>query len=829
MYRYFAYRPNETEPLDGTEQIGNIAVSVDLSKPYKDYYGGVKWISGTEEDDKYVIASYPAYPFRFCKSDDDDYLFRDLILRRFRVYLEIDDIVSWLETNNHWSNYIGFKYPLISAGSYFSLSVLPLQNQTWGWGYNAYSQLGDYYNSGSYALTPISIHGIKKTFCHISAGYEHSMAIDNRGKVWGWGYNAWGELGVSNSPEDSATPLSIWGIEKTFCRISTGNMITTSINNHGQVWTWGYNFQGQLGDNTTLPRRTPVSIYKSYGTCKTFCHISTGYDHVAAIDHHGQVWTWGYNQYGKLGDNTTTERHTPVAICGNKTFCRINAAGFNTRALDYQGKVWSWGHNYNGQLGDNTITSHRTPVAVCGNKTFCHISGGSNNTFAIDYKGQVWSWGNNSWGRLGNNSLDNTCVPVSIHGNKKTFCRIESKRYHTLAVDMYGQIWGWGYSQYGELGYFEDSGQYSELTPVMIHTHKYPKITAGYSSSYALIGYDRYHGQVWGWGYNLHGELGDDSQIYRNTPVSILGTSKTFRHISAGYFHVIALDHLGKAWGWGYNGYGQLGDNMNIDRWTPVAVYGNKIYYHISAGYTHTVALDNQGKAWGWGYNSDGQLGDNTTLSKRTPVSVYGDKTFCHISAGGYYTSAIDYLGKVWAWGNNFFGQLGDNTETPRNIPVSVYGIKRKICQIECGEYFTICLDIKGQVWGWGYNGGGELGDNTWENKCIPVSIHGVKKTFCHIAVGILHSIAIDYKGQVWGWGYNQQGQLGDNTNLNSRKTPVSVHGGKKTFCRIASSGNHTLAVDMYDHIWAWGSNDKGQLGDNTTIQRLTPVRVCSF
>jgi alpha-tubulin suppressor-like RCC1 family protein len=223
-------------------------------------------------------------------------------------------------------------------------------------------------------------------------------------------YNVGGKLALSGGKAicscDISPPYSIM-------LISAGQYHTTELDNNSKIWSWGYNNYGQLGDNSVTSRRTPVSIL---GNKKNFYKNSTGESHTVAIDYTGQVWSWGSNSYGRLGDNTVIARSTPVSILGNKkTFCKINAGYSHTVTIDYTGQVWSWGYNNTGQLGDNSVTSKLTPVSILGNKkTFCHIAAGQYHTVAIDYTGQVWSWGYNGYGQLGDNSVTSKNTPVKV-------------------------------------------------------------------------------------------------------------------------------------------------------------------------------------------------------------------------------------------------------------------------------------------------------------------------------------------------------------------------------------------------------------------------------
>jgi len=354
-----------------------------------------------------------------------------------------------------------------------------------------------------------------------------------------------------------------------------------------------------------------------------------------------------------------------------------------------------------------------------------------------------------------------------------------------------------------------------------------PIISAG--QFFHSLELDKY-GQVWGWGYNGTGQLGDNTATQRLTPVSILGDKKTFCKIAVGQQYSLGIDNNGQVWGWGANFSGQLGDNSFINRYTPVSILGDKkTFCKISGGQNYSIGFDKYGQVWGWGYNSYGQLGDNTTSVRLTPVSILGDKkTFCNIANSYFSTIGLDKNGQVWGWGYNYYGQLGNNSYARQLTPVSILGNEKTFCNISAGQRHTMGIDKYGQVWGWGYNFTGALGDNTNMNQSTPISILGNKKTFCKISAGYANTFGIDKYGQVWGWGYNYYGQLGDNTTIN-QSTPVSIFGNKKTFCNISAGYSFTMLIDKNGQAWGWGRNGYGNLGDNTTTNQNTPVRVCNL
>jgi alpha-tubulin suppressor-like RCC1 family protein len=715
---------------------------------------------------------------------------------------------------------------LITAGVNSTLAI-QTTGRVVGWGRNDSGQLGD--NSTASRTTPVNLAGALKTFCNISASLDSlfSAAIDKNGRVWAWGTNGNAQLG-DNTLTQRLTPVSVLGAVKTFCKIQAANGFCLAIAKNGRLWGWGNNGNGQLGDNTTVSKRTPISIL---GAVKTFCQISAGAFHSVGIDKNGRAWSWGLNSNAQIGDNTLTQRLTPVSVLGAvKTFCQISCGQYFSLAIAKNGRAWGWGYNGKGQLGDNTVNQRLTPVSVTGAvKTFCKISAGYRHCMAIDKNGRAWGWGYNSNGQLGDNSETSRRTPVSVAGAVKTFCEISAGNDHSVAIDKYNIAWAWGQTNYGQLG-INHIGLV--LTPVSILGAAKTFCTladgTGYHNSFAI---DK-AGKIWSWGSTY---LGTVSQDIKFTPVQIEGANKTFCKIAGGFQINLAIDKNGKVWGWGANGNGQIGDNSTTTRsTTPVSVAGAvKTFCEISMGGRHSLAIDKNGRAWGWGYNGQGQLGDNTLVSKRTPVSILGTvKTFCKIfgpTDDGLYSLAIDKNGRVWGWGENGVGNLGDGTTVSKRTPVAISGPLRTFCQISGGQGHTLAIDKNGRAWAWGFNAIGQLGDNSVTSRLAPVSVLGAVKTFCKIMGAANSSFAIDKYGKIWAWGQNSFGQFGDNTTT-SRRTPVRVCG-SQTFCHISASRYVCLAIDKNGKVWNWGTGGFGNLADGGVnyAKKYTPVRVCNI
>ena len=334
---------------------------------------------------------------------------------------------------------------------------------------------------------------------------------------------------------------------------------------------------------------------------------------------------------------------------------------------------------------------------------------------------------------------------------------------------------------------------------------------------------------VYSWGIGCDGRLGNNAAVSRLSPVSVVGGFTDWCQVSAGDSHSLAVKTNGTAWAWGYNGSGRLGDNTTTNRSSPVSVIGGFTdWCQISGGIANSLAVRQNGTAWGWGCNGNGRLGDNTTTNKSSPVSVVGGFTdWSQVSSGfGGFSLAIRTNGTAWAWGLNSNGQLGTGDTTIRSSPGSVVGGFTDWCQVSAGSIFSLAVRQNGTAWSWGLGTSGELGTNNVAAQCnSPVSVLGGFTDWCQISAGSAHSLAVRQNGTAWAWGLNTNGQLGDNTVV-SKRSPISVVGGFTDWCQIGAGNKHSLAVRQSGTAWAWGCNATGQLGDNTTVDRSSPVSV---
>ena len=330
---------------------------------------------------------------------------------------------------------------------------------------------------------------------------------------------------------------------------------------------------------------------------------------------------------------------------------------------------------------------------------------------------------------------------------------------------------------------------------------------------------------LWTWGRNSYGRLGDNTIINRSTPVTTLAGGANWKQVSTGNSHTAAIKTDGTLWTWGSNSYGRLGDNTTIHRSTPVTTFaGGTNWKQVSGGRQHTAAIKTDGTLWTWGRNSYGRLGDNTIINRSTPVTTFaGGTNWKQVACGYDHTTAIKTDGTLWTWGRNDYGAVGDNTIINRSTPVTTFAGGTNWKQVSGGGYHTAAIKTDGTLWTCGRNDFGALGDNTIINRSTPVTTFAGGTNWKQVAGGYRHTAAIKTDGTLWTWGSNSNGQLGDNTIIN-RSTPVTTFAGGTNWKQVAGGGYHTAAIKTDGTLWTWGRNDYGAVGDNTIINRSTPV-----
>jgi alpha-tubulin suppressor-like RCC1 family protein len=244
------------------------------------------------------------------------------------------------------------------------------------------------------------------------------------------------------------------------------------------------------------------------------------------------------------------------------------------------------------------------------------------------------------------------------------------------------------------------------------------------------------------------------------------------------------------------------------------------------------AAIKTDGTLWVWGGNGSGQLGINNIAQRNTPVTTFaGGTTWKSVSTGGYHTAAIKTDGSLWTWGRNDTGQLGTNDTPRRSTPVTTFAGGNDWKQVSAGEQHTIAIKTDGSLWSWGLGTSGQLGNFATTNRSTPVTTFAGGNNWKQVSGGWRHTFAIKTDGSLWGWGLDQQVQLGlaRGTGGGNFLTPVTTFAGGNNWKSVSAGYYHTAAVKTDGTLWTWGQqiNNVGTLGVNDSTNfasRNVPV-----
>ena len=356
--------------------------------------------------------------------------------------------------------------------------------------------------------------------------------------------------------------------------------------------------------------------------------VDAGGGHSAGIAADGTLWAWGHNDHGQLGNNSTTDSWVPIEVLPGSTWTTVSAGGGHTLAIrsdaPYAGTLWAWGYNSNGQVGNGATSDQLTPVQIDSNADWSDVSAGESHSMGIR-SGMMWGWGRtrigsgNNDNRLGlGSSFADKTVPTRV-GTATDWASVSAGGAHTMAIKINSQLWATGLGGDGQLG----RGNLMSVTQFTQVVSAPP----GYPNTYAKVSAGALHtlaidtaGNLWSWGNDAYGQRGDGAAggaLY--THRNLFPGTTNWISVSAGNNHSAALNLLGEIWTFGYNFYGQLGDDSTTDRTVPVQEAGlDTDWIAVAGGGNHTLAIKSDGTLYGTGDNQWGQLGNGTTDNRDT-------------------------------------------------------------------------------------------------------------------------------------------------------------------------------------------------------------------
>jgi len=351
-----------------------------------------------------------------------------------------------------------------------------------------------------------------------------------------------------------------------------------------------YSFGQGYGGALALGNTTSYSSPKQVGSLTDWSKLasSTRYANLS-IKTDGTLWSWGFNNNGQLGLGNTTQRNSPVQVGALTNWLDIAAGWYHSAATKTDGTLWTWGGNGNGQLGLNNTTSYSSPKQVGSLTNWLSVACGYGYTMAIKIDGTLWGWGNNGNGRLGIGNTTDYSSPKQI-GALTTWYKVACGTAHTLATKTDGTLWSWGSNSNGELG-IGNTTAYSSPKQIGALTN-WLYIACTQSAGNPSSGSVKTDGTLWTWGNNLYGSLGigtSGAYTNRSSPVQV-GALTNWGVLDAGGRHFMSVKTNGQLWVWGYNGGGQLGNSTTTDSSSPIQVGALTTWLNLSGGYNYTLA-----------------------------------------------------------------------------------------------------------------------------------------------------------------------------------------------------------------------------------------------
>lgn len=656
------------------------------------------------------------------------------------------------------------------------------------WGDNSSGQLGT--GDGSAASAePVPVGEARDWFA-VSAGEAHTCGIRGDpaagGQLYCWGLGDYGRLGIGTESRPVPTPV---GFEEAVA-VSAGGQHTCALTAGRVMWCWGFNDGGQLGNGTSGPGTEQTSPSLVADGFVTWQSVEAGAWHTCGILADGGLRCWGWNADGQVGDDSTDARATPVEIAGGTLFSQVSAGDGHTCAIG-GGALYCWGSNGDGRLGDGSGGQKLTPARVGTADDWSEISAGGAHSCGRR-GGELLCWGAAPDGRVGDGAALARSVPTPVAG-AGSWAAVAAGAEHTCAVRADASAWCWGSNDDGQLG-VGTIGR--KAAPALIHPGPWRRVAAGLSSTCAIRDDETLHC----FGANGDGQVGDGQWAPTDRPAAVSGGGAwEWVSVGDGHACGIRDGGELWCWGdnaYGQLGDGRSGDGA--DSAEPVRVGSDSDWDGVSVGAWHSCAV-RAGLLFCWGLDLgatpvwqppgpwttvDVGVGRACAVSQAPSLWCWelvpgaapawvADPGWYGVEVGAAHQCGVSG-GDAWCWGEDGYGQLGDGMSgEPTPAPALVAGADREWSFTTAGHWHS-CGVAQGELWCWGRNDGGQVGDGTREDRAAPVPI-AAGNAFTSVSAGGAHTCAVDGQGALWCWGQNGGGQLGDGTGGRATPTPVRM------------------------------------------------------
>ena len=782
--------------------------------------------------------------------------------------------------------------PQIKEGENFTIS-LKANGTVWAYGLNDKGQLGTGTTDNSNIPVPVLDDQGKelKDFVEIEAGDSSSIAVDKYGNVYTWGVNSYlknttnEETGVTTSSLVTENLLNATKVNdlNDIVKVETYGNNFYAIDITGNLYAWGKDYS-QI---TSLPLSEPVIdiaqdivlgqnglVYnvkdagKPIDYLSNICEIEAGEDHYLFVNLDGYVCSLGKNDYGQLGDGSTTERTVPVLVKTETGYLQnvanISAGSKASMAVTFDGKVYSFGQNNTSKLGIDSASSNIAVQVVNTQdlednalelERFEVVETGKNHSSIMDKNGFVYNSGLNTQGQLGTEDNTNRTIFTKIgtigitlrpefvtvvRGITQDFCIIPSNSFNLKTDISYNANIETNVINEKEASIVEISGvDNSEVTN-----------TKQYAENYRLTG-------------NKIGRTlitAKTADCSKNIWVNVVNNenAKASAKVVNGKGFTVSLKADGTVWSWGANNNGQLGIGTTESHNEPQQIEIAEEIIDISSGEGHTLLLGKSGKVYSFGLNSNGQLGTGNLSMYKVPVAI-NLGNIAKVIAKNNTSFAITEEGKVYAWGNGYTKtptlleiernvvdigvnyyladdgivrniesntaiMLSLNETLPSELPVIE---NEKIVQISEGVDSVLMLAQSGRVYSYGTNTYGQLGDGTLVSKqsgistVVKTEANNILENVKEVSAGDRYGVAVTFDGKVYVFGINETKQLGYDNIVEDGGIQESHYAILKedvtNIERVTAGFLHTSVYKRDGNVYTWGEGTDGELGNGDT------------
>lgn len=362
-------------------------------------------------------------------------------------------------------------------------------------------------------------------------------------RLFSWGDNQYYQLGVNDNTE-RFLPVETANSGVDWKQVSCGGYHTLGLKSNGRLWTWGDNSVGQLGLNDTDYRGSPTLI-EDQSALKI---VSAGLVHSAAVKHNGTLWTWGGNSSGQLGLGDTNNRLVPTLVGSDTNWKTVSASGFHTVAIKYNGTLWSWGRNSSGQLGLGDTINRSSPTQIGSDTDWKFVSSNRLHNLAVKEDGSLWAWGTNRDpdnapinGLLGLGDVSDTILTPTRIGSDYDWKHVSCGGYHSAAIKANGSLWMWGRNDSGQLGINDTSYRNVPTEVSGENLFQWKKVSCG---GFHTIGL-KLDGTIYFWGDNTKLQSGRFASASPTdkiiVPTTINNFKNNWKQVSAGFYHSSAV------------------------------------------------------------------------------------------------------------------------------------------------------------------------------------------------------------------------------------------------------------------------------------------------